>query len=1032
MLRNVLTAAKSSFIGRHRLSTARIVFGSLLGLAGLLLWLEVRTSAFQAKIFSRLGREFVYEMKAGSDSVSTELTRSGPYDERLGYTRIPLFLERLRGAGYVVTSQARPSPELRSALERGLFPVRFEKAHAGLVVRDRGGAVLFDARYPERTFASYEEIPGILVNTLVFVENRELLTPRAVTSNPAVEWDRFGKALLDWSWSFVDREHDVSGGSTLLTQVEKMWHSPHGLTPSGREKLRQMASASLRAYSNGENTLEVRRQTVLDYLNWVPLAAVAGHGEVHGIGDAMWSWYGEDFEEMKNLLAFGREATPGKGRAMSKARGANGETDEVRQARVFKEALSLVIAQRRPSYYLLEDRDALFELTDVYLGLMTDAGLIDEELRDRCRQIALAPRRAAPERVAVSFVDRKAANAIRPKLLSLLNVNDLYQLDRLDLTVESTLDAKTQAAVTTLLRRLGDPEVARRSGLVGERMLGKGDPARVVYSLSLYERSGRANLLRIQTDNFDQPLNINEGIKLDLGSTAKLRTLITYLEVVAAVYNENLPFPRDTLLARHRRARDKLTKWTLETMVSGKPDLPSLLEAALDRSYSASPSEKFFTGGGLHEFENFDDTDDTKRIAVREALHRSVNLVFIRIMKDIVDYYLYHTPESAAAIFEDVDNPKRHEILARFADREGREFVTRFHRKYAGKTPDEVLEIFTRSLRPVPSRYAIVFRRVLPDASFEQFSHFLRGRLPEQQLTEQELRQLFARSIDEDLVERSYAIRSHPLEFWTVEYLFQHPGAKRDELIEASRDERQLVYDWLFTARKRAQDSRIHTLLEIEAFLEIHRAWQRLGYPFDYLTPSLASAIGSSGDRPAALTELVGILVNDGMRLPSIRISRLHFAEHTPFESTLDQAPRTGEQVLAPEIAQAVRNAMVGVVERGTAVRIRGEFSERLGFPVKVGGKTGTGDHRNVRYASDGREIESKVMNRTATFVFFVGDRYFGTVTAYVAGSDAANYEFTSSLPVQLLRVVAPTLAPMMKQTLLEPRPREIALNVAP
>ena len=35
-------------------------------------------------------------------------------------------------------------------------------------------------------------------------------------------------------------------------------------------------------------------------------------------------------------------------------------------------------------------------------------------------------------------------------------------------------------------------------------------------------------------------------------------------------------------------------------------------------------------------------------------------------------------------------------------------------------------------------------------------------------------------------------------------------------------------------------------LSEVEAFTDIHRRWQRLGYPFDSLTPSYATAIGSS------------------------------------------------------------------------------------------------------------------------------------------------------------------------------------------
>jgi hypothetical protein len=40
-----------------------------------------------------------------------------------------------------------------------------------------------------------------------------------------------------------------------------------------------------------------------------------------------------------------------------------------------------------------------------------------------------------------------------------------------------------------------------------------------------------------------------------------------------------------------------------------------------------------------------------------------------------------------------------------------------------------------------------------------------------------------------------------------------------------------------------------------------------------------------------------------------------------------------------------------------------------------------------------------------------LGERYFGTVTAYVLGEEAQKYQFTSALPVQVLKALTPTLA---------------------
>ena len=82
--------------------------------------------------------------------------------------------------------------------------------------------------------------------------------------------------------------------------------------------------------------------------------------------------------------------------------------------------------------------------------------------------------------------------------------------------------------------------------------------------------------------------------------------------------------------------------------------------------------------------------------------------------------------------------------------------------------------------------------------------------------------------------------------------------------------------------------------------------WQRQGYPFGHLVPSYGTSIGSSGDRPDALADLMGIILNDGVRLPSVDVQRLHFAADTPYETDITLNPHP-QRVLAPEVARAVR-----------------------------------------------------------------------------------------------------------------------------
>src|SRR5204862_1195811 len=110
--------------------------------------------------------------------------------------------------------------------------------------------------------------------------------------------------------------------------------------------------------------------------------------------------------------------------------------------------------------------------------------------------------------------------------------------------------------------------------------------------------------------------------------------------------------------------------------------LAAMLEAAMERRYSASPAESFLTGGGVHRFVNFDRADDARVLSVREALKQSVNLVFIRLMRDVVNRHVYAEPGAGAALEARRGDGARRAQLSRFADAEGQAFIARFYRKY--------------------------------------------------------------------------------------------------------------------------------------------------------------------------------------------------------------------------------------------------------------------------------------------------------------------------------------------------------------
>jgi len=309
---------------------------------------------------------------------------------------------------------------------------------------------------------------------------------------------------------------------------------------------------------------------------------------------------------------------------------------------------------------------------------------------------------------------------------------------------------------------------------------------------------------------------------------------------------------------------------------------------------------------------------------------------------------------------------------------------------------------------------------VYPEHDPATFTDYIRAHLEAPRPSETQIAELYSTYAPErfDLHDRGYIAHLHPLELWLVSYLVHHPQAKLQQVMDASANERQDVYRWLFkSGRKYAQNKRIQSLLEIEAFSEIHQFWKRLGYPFETLTPSYASAIGAAGDRPAALATLMGILLNDGVLYPSLRFDSFHFAAGTPYETQLALPPGQGTHLLPSEVAAAARSALIDVVEQGTARRLRGVYQRPDHQPLQVGGKTGTGDHRYESYGAHGRLTGSRVVSRAATFVFFLGDRFFGVVTTYVTGPEAARYQFTSALPVQVLKSLAPILTPRFEWT---------------
>src|SRR5258708_30485154 len=164
----------------------------------------------------------------------------------------------------------------------------------------------------------------------------------------------------------VERRLRRGGASTLATQIEKYRHSPHGRTETVTEKMGQIVPATARAYLDGFETIAAQRYIVTAYLDSTPLGSRPAYGEVVGLGDAMSAWFGVDLAEANKLLSVPPVS--------------DAETEH--RAQIYKDVLSLLIAHRRPTYYLNAGRADLKRLTDSYLRALASAGVIATAMRD--------------------------------------------------------------------------------------------------------------------------------------------------------------------------------------------------------------------------------------------------------------------------------------------------------------------------------------------------------------------------------------------------------------------------------------------------------------------------------------------------------------------------------------------------------------------------------------------------------------------------------------------------------------------------
>ncbi len=117
---------------------------------------EIHSSHLQSHYFAKLASRFTFTVEAGP-SPQIRFPGLGPYDKQLGYSEIPVFVQRLRERDYVVARQARISSEMAKYVDAGLFAAYREKPQAGLNVWSDDKQALYSTRFPERIYPQFED-----------------------------------------------------------------------------------------------------------------------------------------------------------------------------------------------------------------------------------------------------------------------------------------------------------------------------------------------------------------------------------------------------------------------------------------------------------------------------------------------------------------------------------------------------------------------------------------------------------------------------------------------------------------------------------------------------------------------------------------------------------------------------------------------------------------------------------------------------------------------------------------------------------
>ncbi|MCP3850694.1 MAG: hypothetical protein GY694_10730 [Gammaproteobacteria bacterium] len=958
-----------------------------------------------------------------------------PRWQRDGIVYYPQLFDVLNDIGFQVDQETHLelTPQAEKLLDMGIIPFNHYqgKAFSGLKITDRYDKTIYQYQHPNQ-FKDFKHVHPFVLKALLVWENDKLRQrvfdkeEEGAELNYLIEGPRIIKSVSEYVQYKVTGEGAYSGGSTLMTTLEKITNTPGGRTQSVTDKLNQMIGAGLHLYGNdskGSRENDEVKSALVDFLNTVPMAGGprSHSGELYGFGASYYAWFGHTIDELNEQLE---------------------SRDSLVRSQVFKNICSLIVSIRRPSD-LLRSPDLINRQANLLLSRLNRKKLLNSALFVKSRSLKPAwdPQKNNPNQL--DYAMHREASSARNQYAYLMRQAvakksgkkeakkiNLQTVDAMSVAIEITTDAQLEANIRSVLDDMYT-EVAQQSPFVQGRTKGllhsltPEELKKIKYGAVVLEIDKNQKwkiLANTDTQSKDVYNPAKQG-RFQWGSTAKLRVLVNYLTIV---HDEAIKLQQELMYQKLAKVSglSSMTKNTIHEQrnifkdykgssvtikrllayyIEKHPNasMEMILNWAMSRRISANPEQKFLTGESWHQFHNYQKSDDKKNPNLWQMTTQSINLSFVRLMRDVVDYYIDQSGFDKIAILTDKKNPVRKKILEKAIQIEEDSyqdglnfFVELIQDSFARDVALNVAESQTESYKKITNFEIISKAREI----VKVISHADDESVHNEVFKKYDLKKF------KHLASWFKRISFYEKRWLLARVRLQHSTSS--SLV--SEDEKRIIKQtsqW-FRTNKFWKKNTLYTHMERKAFAQgITPAWKKLGYPFT-VSPSYAVVLGSSGDTPMSLVELAGTLLNNGLHEKNVSaIDRIVLAPDSEFETRFKRK-REQERLIPEAVAVVASKAMQGVLKKGTAV-----FASRhplMKYVDSVGAKTGTGDNRHNQVA----------VNRSAAVLstFDMGEeqsKYAICITMSVTEGDIERYRFTSKVPVRILARIADHLSPV-------------------